>query len=211
MLFNKIDTIHSLLIANTIESCKEDVKIMKSLFLNSKVCIDCNTEKEVYNFCNNKKFNKNDLLIIHYSGHGEKIGKKINGKMSIISTWINNDIINNDVTQTHSDTIDSILSKLNCQILLISDSCYSGNFGNFYKGNSRLVYIGSSSINHISKEYIINFDKKTGVLACLFEEILKKYKLDEITVSEFINLSEKFFNKNRIKIKPIIKIFDKNE
>ena len=192
---------------NTIESCKEDVKNMKILLnrydAKIKICIDCHTLNEVINMKKSFEPHINDLLIIFYAGHGKMLGKKINNKMEIISTWVNN-----DNSLTHSDKIDNILSLINCNKILISDSCHSGNFSNFYKGDSPFLFIGSSSIVSLSNEYIIFHNKKTGVLVSLFEYLLVEKSFSDLTLSDFTKKTITFFNHNKIKVKPIVKIYN---
>ena len=144
-MFGKLKNKFGFLIGNHLESCKEDISRM-TLFLEKRgfICekfFDCYPEEELLKFINKNNFNKNDLLYIHFSGHGKVIGKKINNKIEMISTWVNP-----DYTDCYSYNIDNILSSLNCKIILISDSCHSGNFGNFFIGNNSYLFIGSSSI-----------------------------------------------------------------
>lgn len=188
---------HALLMGNELDSAKEDVyrmgKLLGSYTKNIKVCIDCYPLKELQSFCK-QEIKEKDLLIIYYSGHGQRLGKKIKGKMELISTWINP-----DGSYCYSDTIDKILSKINCQIILLSDSCYSGNFTNHYIGSFPLLFIGSSSVISISKEYNFKNKKTSGTLICLFEE----FSLTDICLFEEVPI--KFLKRNKIKIRPVIK------
>lgn len=206
-MFPQIGKIYALVMGNSMESCKEDVKRMTMLLSkyngNIKTRIDCNTYNEIVYFCNSNIFNENDLLIIHYSGHGKNIGKKINNKMEILSAWVNN-----DKSLTCSYSIDIILSKVNCSKILISDSCHSGNFSNFYKGSFPLLFIGSSSIVSLSNEYTIFHKEKTGVLVCLWEYILSKKSLQELTLSDFKETTNYFFNQHKVRVKPVIKTYN---
>lgn len=201
-MFSNVKNIYGLLMANEILSAKEDVRIMQKILSGNKIklCFDCNPEKELLNFCNENKLETDDLLIIHYSGHGERKGKKINGKISIVSTWINP-----DDSHCYSFNIDYILSRLKCKIILLSDSCYSGNFGNFYYGKSLFLFIGSSSFIETSKEYNIE-EMKTGILIHIFKEIHENIKT--IHILQIQEIIKRKINLYKIKIKPVIKVIN---
>jgi len=79
-------------------------------------------------------YGANDFILIHYSGHGTKIGRK----KGICSSWLSSGNI------ISSDEIDEILSKCKCKIVLSSDSCNSGYFGKYFTGKSPLICILSS-------------------------------------------------------------------
>ena len=198
--FNKI---YALIMGNFLKSCKEDVSRLKNFLdkYNSKVvtCTDCFPQKEILKFLHENKISEKDLFLIHFSGHGKNIGRKINGKMQMLSTWVNP-----DESLVSSFNIDKILSNLECKILLTSDSCHSGKFGDFFTGKYPFIFIGSSSIIEISKEYNIGSKEKTGVLVCLLEFIFDK--LQNITFDELLKISKEFFKKNNIKKNPVIKI-----
>jgi len=159
--------------------------------------IECFPKEEIIKFIKNKKLSEEDLLLIHFSGHGENIGRKINGKMEMLSSWVNP-----DDTLVSSFVIDQILSKINCKILLSSDSCHSGKFGDFFTGESPFLFLGSSSIINVSKEYNINSEKTTGILVCLIEQFFKNITID---FKDFVKMSNAFLSKNKIKIKPVFK------
>jgi len=168
-----------------------------------------------------------DLLYIHYSGHGILVGKKINGKIEMISTWENdnNDKSNNNhknynnyknyqkenkdeiKKSTYSYEVDFLLSGLKCQIMLVSDSCHSEAFGKFYNGKSPFLFIGSSSIVNLSREYSINGKPNAGALTNFFEYCFDHKKLNynlDILKKEL----EEFFRKYSIKHKPIVKSYN---
>ena len=203
-MFKDVKKIYSLLIGNHLESCKKDVEIFEKILkkYNSfiKISFDCNPQNEIVDFLKNKKLEKDDLLIIHYSGHGERIGKRINNKMEMISTWLNS-----DETHTYSFNIDKILSNLNCKIILSSDSCYSGNFGKFYNGNGPFIFIGSSNFFKESDEYKFE-GKYSGALVNLFKYILSKKSLYELDEQNLKELTKNFYNINKIRLKPVIVI-----
>jgi hypothetical protein len=156
-----------------------------------------------------------DLLYIHYSGHGILVGKKINGKIEMISTWENDNDHNNDKNynkdeikkSTYSYEVDFLLSGLKCQIMLVSDSCHSEAFGKFYNGKSPFLFIGSSSIVNLSREYSINGKPNAGALTNFFEYCFDHKKLNynlDILKKEL----EGFFRKHGIKHKPIVKSYN---
>ncbi|MBA3285327.1 MAG: hypothetical protein H0U27_09770 [Nitrosopumilus sp.] len=207
--------------ANEIESAKQDIfrmsNILKHYTQNIYFCTDCYPLIELNKFTK-RKFVNEDLIIIQYSGHGKRIGKKINNKMELLSCWVNPDksLLNNK-------QVDDILSKINCPIIFISDSCYSGNFTNYYKGNFPLLFIASSSIISISKEYNIrNFNTKevqvkSGSIVGLLEEIFEIKSLDDILMNKnqllelhdlLNNHLSNYLKKNNVKIKPVIKIYN---
>jgi len=207
-MFKNINKIYTISIGNHLSSCKEDVKkmekIMKQLKIECKTFYDCNPLYEIQKFIENKKLLLNDLLIIHYSGHGKIVGRKIENKVEMISTWLCSD----EKTQNYSNDVDLFLSKLNCQILLISDSCHSGRFGDFYIGITPYVFIGSSSIINQSKEYSFTDDKKikSGALINLFEYILTKVKnIENLTFTHLEEYTNNFYKEYNIKIKPVLK------
>lgn len=206
-MLKHVDKIYVLLISNSVESCKEDVRRMKILlskYTNKiKTYIDCDIEEKISNFCKSIRFTKNNLLLIHYSGHGKMVGKKINNKMEMISTWINS-----DGSLTHSDNIINILTKVDCFKILISDSCHSGNFTNSYTAESPLLFIGSSSLINLTNEYNIFHNKKSGILVCLFEYFFNQISLKQLTLSNLNEMIKSFFTLYNVKASVIIKTFN---
>lgn len=211
-MFNNFDKIYALLIGNDLalnkslglDTCDEDIKRITNLLPKNK------TYLQIYRNCNPKdalnKFLESvgkanlistDVLYIYYSGHGDVVGKKINGKIVLLSSWIYEKI------HIYSDEIDAILSTVPCKILLASDSCHSGEFGKFYTGKSSYLFIGSSSIVNKSKEsFKIKNLNPAGILTCLFENMqLNPFDNPQ----EFEKAVYDFFTKYRIKILPIIK------
>jgi len=96
---------------NTLKSCENDLyileKSLKNMNFKIKIKIDSHLEKELEEFISETNFKENDLLFIHFSGHGKLYGKKINKKVHLISSWINE-----DGSLFYSDILDSILSKI---------------------------------------------------------------------------------------------------
>ena len=205
-MFSDVENIFGISLGNHLESCREDVLRFEKLFhkIDAKyLCLfNCNPQKEIEIFIQDKQLCEKDLLIIHYSGHGKLIGKTINGKMEMISTWLCND----NKTYNFSDDIDHVLSKLPCKILLISDSCHSGRFGDFYTGKN-MTFIGSSSITNQSKEYLLEGRTKCGILINILEYTLERILFHEITFSSMEEFIREFCKKHRIKIRPILKSF----
>jgi len=203
-MFGNMLNKYALLMGNHLESCKEDVKRMDLLLSKNgfkcKNIFDCYPEKELISYLNKYKFNKNDLLYIHFSGHGRLIGKKINNKMSMVSTWVNVDF-----TDCYSFNIDKILSSLNCNFMLISDSCHSGSFGDFYKGESPCLFISSSSVIQLSNEYKIGSNINAGSVTCFFEFIFNNNILENINKNFLDERIKFFYKKYKIKTNPTIK------
>jgi hypothetical protein len=203
-MFQKLGKIFAISMGNHMNSCREDVKKMQSILAKLKInCIgiyDCNPQEEILKFTRNIVFHTNDLLIVHYSGHGDVVGKKIKNKIELISTWKTAEMKNN-----YSVDIDNILSNLNCRVLLISDSCYSGRFGDFYTGKQRFLFIGSSTIANRSSEYLFKGEEKTGVLVNFFEYILSKEKPKSLSIKIIKNHVEQFFKEKKIQISPTVK------
>jgi len=201
-MFKSDGKIFSLLIGNHLDSCKEDVKKMQNILkkYNSdiKTCLDCNPKKELLSYLKYRNMQKNDIFILHFSGHGERIGRKIKNKVELVSTWLNI-----DKTYTYSFEICDILSRLNCKIFLFSDSCHSGNFSNFYNGNNPFIFIGSSKFVNKSDDY--KFDNKySGALVNLFEYFITKTDIYNLNINKLKELTYEFYKINKIKIKPVI-------
>ena len=97
---------------------KEDViRMNKLLTKNGFICetkTDCYPQKELLLFLRNKDFD--DLIYIHFSGHGNNVGRKIQNRVEMLSSWVNP---NN--TECYSNDIDKILftqdNSLNCERL----------------------------------------------------------------------------------------------
>ena len=111
-MFSNVKRIFALLIGNHLESCREDVKRIKEILkIECHIVMNCNPHEELLKFIN-RELLESDLLIIYYSGHGKFLGKNINGKMQILSTWLNGDMSKH----IFSSDIEIILSNLKCQI-----------------------------------------------------------------------------------------------
>ena len=194
----------ALIMCNNMKSCQEDVSRLGNILQNYNFEIDkriaCYPKREIEKFLKSdnlgQQLGKEDLLYIHYSGHGIKRGKRIDNEYRLISSWINP---NGSVTC--STEIDSILSKLSCKIVLTTDSCYSETFGDYFTGNS-LIFVGTSKISVKSKTYILNGEEAHGSLVYLFEHLLKLGQ--DIDISNIKNSS--FFKQNNIDTNLIIKI-----
>lgn len=203
-MFSDVQNIFGISLGNHLESCREDVlrfeKLFQKIDANYLCLFNCNPQKEILNFLRDKQLLEKDLLIIHYSGHGKLIGKNINGKMEMISTWL----CNNNKTYNFSNDIDHILSSLNCKILLISDSCHSGRFGDHYTGKN-LIFVGSSTVTNRSKEYSIHGKEKSGILVNILEYMCEKSPFSELTFSNMEEFTKEFCRENKIKIRPILK------
>lgn len=188
-----------LLMGNHLDSCKEDITRLKNIFKKSYFFIDCYPLKVLSLYLN--KINKDDVLFIYFSGHGKIIGKRIDYKMRLLSSWINP-----DYSYIDSYTIDKILSNINCKkIFLVSDTCHSGNFGDFYTGESPLIFIGSSDIIHKSYEYKSDNKTPVGILVYLFEKYYKEILYLNIDI---LPLVDKIYKEYKITKNPIVKTFN---
>ena len=193
----------ALIMCNNMKSCQEDIvrleKILEGYNFEISKSIVCYPKREIQNFLKKESLEQEDLLYIHYSGHGIKRGQKLNNEYKLVSAWINP-----NGSATCSIEIDKILSKLSCKIILTTDSCHSSTFGdNFVKNSTNsLTFIGTSNINMKSKTYIINGESAHGSLLYLFEDLIKN--ASEIDISNI--KSSSFFKDNNIDTKLIIKI-----
>ncbi len=204
-MFTNVRKIYALLIGNSLDSCRNDVKILDTL-LQKHNCIiksvyDGYPGRELINFLSIHKdnINKDDLFYFHYSGHGVIRGRIIDGKMKMISGWLNPDL-----SVTYSLDIDRILSSLSCNILLSSDSCHSGGFGDYYIGNSPYVFVGSSSLIELSSEYSIK-KEKTGIIVCIIHYIFINKNIKTISRSDFLDVFKYFYMRYKNINKPVIK------
>ena len=194
----------ALIMCNDMKSCQEDICRLEKIlnFFNFEVTkrIHCYPKREIEKYLQKENLGEENLLYIHYSGHGLKRGKRIENEYKLLSTWINP---NGSVT--FSTEIDDILSKLNCKIILTTDSCHSSTFAENFKKSleNSLIFIGTSKISEKSKTYVINGEPAHGSLIYLFEDLMKK-ELD-INIENIEN--SKFFLENNIDTKLIIKIF----
>jgi len=143
-----------------------------------------------------KKCKENDLVLIYYSGHGKSLRSSIYlpKNVGLCSSWVDPD--NTTVFSYH---IDQLLSEINikCKIILLSDSCYSGEFLRYYKGKNTVYFIGSSSSITKSSSHIINGEKKLGGLVYLFDYLTQKYG-DNINFDKIIENSKEFTKNNGI-------------
>jgi len=143
-----------------------------------------------------KKCKENDLVLIYYSGHGKSLRSSIYlpKNVGLCSSWVDPD--NTTVFSYH---IDQLLSEINikCKLILLSDSCYSGEFLRYYNGNNPVHFIGSSSSITKSSSHIINGEKKLGGLVYLFDYLTQKYG-DNIIFDNIINNTKEFRKSNRI-------------
>ena len=191
----------ALIMCNKLDSCKEDVLRLEKI-LNGygfDVCnkVECYPKIEIRKFLRDVK--NEDLIYIHYSGHGIKRGKMIDGKYKIVSSWENP-----NGNATCSNEIDELLSLCKSKIIFTTDSCNSEAFGDFYTG-SNLTFIGTSKINMTSKTYAINGEPVHGSLVYLFEHLIQDNI--EITIENVKRFSIPFFKKNKIDTNLIIKEF----
>ena len=197
----KTDDKKALIMCNKLASCKEDVLRLEKI-LNGygfDVCkkVECYPKIEIRKFL--KSVKSEDLIYIHYSGHGIKRGKMIDGKYKIVSSWVNP-----DGSVVCSNEIDNILSQYNTQIIFTTDSCNSAVFADFYKGNS-LTFIGTSKINTTSKTYSLNGEPVHGSLVYLFEYLIQQNI--EINIENIEKFGMGFFKENKIDSTLIIKRF----
>ena len=203
-MFNNFNKKYALILSNNLPGCVEDVKRLSSILKQYNFIlislIDSYPKNDIINFLNKNKLNKDDLLYIHYSGHAEKRGIKIKDKCDILSCWINP---NNSITSSYE--IDALLSKINCNIILSSDCCYTETFGDYYIGENSFTFIGTSAIYEYSSSYSIDGKPMAGPLICLLENLLENNK--DINIRNLKNYKT-FFKDNNIKQKLIIKQYN---
>jgi hypothetical protein len=151
-MFNNIFNDHiyqnkkALIMANYLPACQQDLKILQALLTDFEIIqkINCYPKQEIISFLTN---NKNaDLIYIHYSGHGVKRGRKVDGNMKILTCWVNP-----DNTVVSSVEIDTLFFALKCAIILTTDCCHSQTFGQYYFGKAPYIFIGTSLLSEISK------------------------------------------------------------
>lgn len=185
---------------NHLKSCVNDITVLKSIFKSQLKCKDenitvnynCNPLTVLKQFI--RKIKDDDIVIIHFSGHGDKIGITRSGKTFLVSTWVTNR--NKNIS---SYDIDKTLEKIKpkCTILLMSDTCKSGRFLNYYQGKNDIYFFGSSTNDLPAKCY--NTQSKTGLVALLWEIATESYNISVINcIKELIDLFEKILSLKKI-------------
>ena len=124
-----------------------------------------NVIKTIENVC--KKADKNDLIVLLYSGHGSNE----DGSMILADKKIKRDASSASFKPTYSresylssKELSSILKKTNSQILIIMDSCYSGNFASSYDN--------ASFGEDITLSGILADDEKISLIQSIFTSTL---------------------------------------
>src|SRR5665647_2131001 len=84
---------YALLMSNELLGCQEDVnrleKILKNYDFQIFQEIICYPKIELLKFIETIQPKENDLIYIHYSGHGVKRGRFLNDNCEILSAWLN--------------------------------------------------------------------------------------------------------------------------
>jgi len=145
-----------------------------------------------------KKFLKtckeDDLILIYFSGHGEKpcTSMHLPREIGLCSTWINP-----KGTSVFSYWIDKLLSDVDfkCKLILLSDSCHSGQFLEYYYGINHIQFIGSSSSMTKSFNHTIK-NKKYGALTHLFTYLIDIYS-DNVIFNQILEDSKEFRYKHK--------------
>ena len=193
---------YALLMCNDLKGCNEDVKRLEKILteydFNIHIKVFCYPKIEIKYFIKNINPLENDLVYIHYSGHGEKRGKMYKNKPELVSSWLNP---NNTVVL--SSEIDSLLSNINSSVILTTEACHSETFGKYYQGTYPFIFIGTSEINRISRTFSLNGEPLHGALVHLFEYLLSNNL--EITLKNIENIGKNYFMENKIENKLIIK------
>lgn len=193
---------YALLMCNDLKGCNEDVKRLEKILteydFNIHIKVFCYPKIEIKYFIKNINPLENDLVYIHYSGHGEKRGKMYKNKPELVSSWLNP---NNTVVL--SSEIDSLLSNINSSVILSTEACHSETFGKYYQGTYPFIFIGTSEINRISRTFSLNGEPLHGALVHLFEYLLSNNL--EITLKNIENIGKNYFMENKIENKLIIK------
>ena len=183
----------ALLMGNSLPGCREDVdrleRILQKYDFSVIKKIDCYPKNEILAL---KNMGKEDLLYIHFSGHGQKRAICSEEKGEIVSAWLNP----NGTVVTSYD-IDKLISQINCRIILTTDCCNSERFGHFYTGKFPFLFIGTSQMNKISNSYFIGGKSPAGSLVCLYEYILEKNM--ELNVESIRKHFSQFFQMSKIK------------
>ncbi len=201
-------------IGNHLDSCKNDVHLLHSLLRPYTNYFYSYFNVDPYivltDFLQKNNLQTTDLLIIHFSGHGKNIGIKLD-KMYMMSTWLTH-----DYKHVISYNIDKLLSTLSCRIFLLSDSCHSGTFGDWFTGNCPFIFLGSSSIIGLSSEYNSQMCKvktnkqnsqtdKNGALVLFFKYLLDNNSFYDITPQIFTDSLNNFYKDHKIYIKYTLK------
>lgn len=186
-------------------SCKEDRVIMEKILddLGFKQRIIHNRKLDKYVKHILKRANRDDLVFIHFSGHGEKGGIVTKGQVHLISSWLNP-----DKTLFLSTQLEELINQSLCEnIIISSDCCYSGRFFNDYKSNKNIIFISSSSGISKSSAYSLNDENKSGSLSLLYKTIsLEKNPTFEEFKQNVDGFIEKYkIGQNRIIVKMINK------
>ena len=187
--FNSYKKKYALLMCNDLKSCKKDVEKLEKMLTGFAITkkIHCYPKEEIIKFLHSIKITKDDLIYIHYSGHGVKRGKNINGNIKIVSSWINP-----NRTVATSDQIDSLLSSVRCNIILTTDCCHSESFGDLYSGTSPFIFIGTSLLGELSRSSITD----GGSLINTFEYLINNNI--EITLNSVSTYHLQLFKKKLI-------------
>jgi len=191
-------------------SCEEDLLRIKPIliklgFEEIHVRKDVKVDKYIQKMFKHSK--DNDTIFIHFSGHGEKVGLPIeNHKVRLISAWLNP-----DMSLFLSSTLEKMITNIKHRpnIIISSDSCYSGRFFNDYENvnNLPIYFIGSSTGMSVASAYAIDDENKAGSLTLMYDYIFSKQ--DNPSFEDFQNLSSEFIEKfkigkNRIILKNVI-------
>ena len=180
-------------------SCNEDVDRLNNLLLSlgfakKHIHIRKNVSPKKYVEHFIKRTKPGDLLFIHFSGHGEGVGKIENKTVKLVSGWLNP-----DTTLYLSSDLEKKISNLeNSKIIISSDSCFSGRFfNNFQNLNNEIYFIGSSNSLSKSNAYTVEGKNKSGSLILLYEYIYQKSSFN-INFNEFIKLKDQFIEETKI-------------
>lgn len=197
------------------KDCYEDISRIEKILEKEK-------EKEIYKYINispkdaiiktfekieeEKKLKDGDLLYIHYSGHGVKRGMKVNGKVEILSCWMDDKykvfssydlfLLLNDILEIRKKFINLIIS---------SDSCHSGEIDKYLENCKylRYTFIGTSSLSLITLPNKDIQGNVKGVIVSIFEKLREENK--EINTLNLSEISERLFKSREIKNKLIIR------
>ena len=190
-IYNKLPSHND--IEKMLEICNKlnikDITVKKDVFL----------EETLKNFF--KTVKKDENVFIYFSGHGGDLtGSKNLPEIGLLSSWINC-----DGSFYLSYYLDKFLSESKevqgCNsVVIVSDSCYAGNFLKFYSPSSfspKIMFIGASDIASRTLSYLRD-GKKYGAL-CLLLEYLFTLEDDkrEINLDNIKEKTEKFRRENR--------------
>jgi hypothetical protein len=173
-------------------SCLEDASILNKIFKEltfHRITVKNDVSSKKYLEKLFKNSQKDDLLFIHFSGHGETGGIVKKGQLRMISSWLNPDL-----SLFTGLELQDMIEKTQCQnIIISSDCCYAGRMFKDYTTDKNLIYICSSSGITRATSWNIDGGKRSGSLSLVYDYIFKKDS--NPTFDRFQELAKDFIQK----------------